>query len=35
MPKFAIFQKALFCTLAPSTNLVLKAVPVEARHYLC
>ena len=26
-PKFDIFQKALFCTLVSSANLVLNAVP--------
>ena len=35
MPKFDIFQKTLFCTLATSTNLVLITVPVVAEHYLC
>ena len=34
-PKFDIFQEALFCTLASSTNLVLTVVPVEAGQYLC
>ena len=36
-PKFDIFQEALFCTLASSTNLVLvlKVIPIKAGQYLC
>ena len=29
-PNFEVFEKKLFCTLASSTNLILKVVPVEA-----
>ena len=32
--KFDIFQKALFCTKASSTNLVLNTVPIAAGQYL-
>ena len=34
-PKLDIFQEALFCTLASSTNLALKVIPIEAGQYLC
>ena len=34
-PKCDIFQKALVCTYATSTNLVLKVVPIEAGQYFC
>ena len=33
-PKYYIFQKALFCTLASITKLGLNAVPVAAEQYL-
>ena len=33
--KLDIFQEALFFTLAPNTNLLLKAILVEVRQYLC
>ena len=29
-PKFDLLQKALFLTLTPSTDLVVKAVQIEA-----
>ena len=32
--KFDTFEKALFCTLASSANLVLNTVPIAARQYL-
>ena len=31
-PKFDIFQEVLFCTLASSINLILKAVPIKTGH---
>ena len=34
-PTLDIFQEALFCTLASSTNLVSKMVPIEARQNFC
>ena len=34
VPKYDIFQKKLFCTLASSMNLELNAVPVAAGQYL-
>ena len=33
IPKFIIFQEALFSTLALSTNLVAEAVQIETGHY--
>ena len=33
-PKFDVFQQALICTLASSTNLVLKSVPVAVGYCL-
>ena len=30
-----MFQEQLFCTSVPSTNLVLKAIPIEAGQHLC
>ena len=33
-PKFDIFQKALFFTLALFTNFVLEVVPIAAGKYL-
>ena len=32
-PKFDIFEKALFCILVSSSNLVLNAVPIAAGEY--
>ena len=33
IPKFIIFQEALFSTLALSTNLVAEAVQIETGYY--
>ena len=32
---FDIFQEAVFCTLASSTNLVVRIIPVEPGQYVC
>ena len=34
VPEYDIFQKTLFCTLAPSINLGQDAVPVATGQYL-
>ena len=32
IPNFDLFQEPLFCTLALSTNLILKFVPIEVEQ---
>ena len=34
IPNFDLFQEPLFCTLALSTNLILKFVPIEVEQDL-
>ena len=32
--KFKMFQQMPFCTFVPSTDLILKIVPIKARQHL-